>query len=227
MVNALSLVNALVAILPAGVVFFTAYGRYDGHFRDQTVFLHFMGGLLMGGLLGFLTLLLYAIDAPLLQVVFPALLYPVALVAVANRKKWQGERHAVFNGGALGLGVAVMMAFSLLFARVTELTADRVGQGLLLSVSLAGLFFGLGLLAGDGARRKKPFRVALLGTAILIAPVVFLEEFFRSGAWLWVILLAAYGAILAVAAERKLFVEGLDEDARRKRRRARRGARDG
>lgn len=225
--NPLSLVNALVAMLPAATIFFLAYGRYDGHFRDQTVFLHFIGGLILGGLLGAATLLLYSIDAALLQLLFPALLYPVALVSVVNRRAWQGERHAVFNGGALGLGVAVMMAFSLLFARIQVLAWDTVGQGLLLSVGLAALFFALGLLMGDGVRRKRPFRVAIMGTAILFAPALFLEEFFRSGAWIWVLLLATYAGIFAFAANRRLLIQGLSDESRKVRRRERRARRDG
>lgn len=219
-----SIVNALVAVLPAGVIFFVAYGRYDGAFRDQTVFLHFIGGMLLGAFLGFLTLLLYSIDAPLLQVLFPALLYPLAIVSVVNRKAWQGERHAIFNGGAVGLGVSVMMGFSLIFALRAGMSAAAVGQTLLLATGLAGILFGLGLLVGDAVRRKKPFRAAIMGTAILIAPSVILVELFQSRYLLWGILLAVYGMVFAIAAERRLLAQGISDEARRERRRRRRAA---
>jgi hypothetical protein len=254
MPNWIPIVAAALAALPAAAIFFVAYGRYDGSFQDRTVFLFFIGGLLVGGFLGFLTLLIMGVAA-IWQVVSLALLLPIALVATINRRRWQGERHAVFNGGAAGLGVAVMMGFSLLYFRAQQpfLRAQRagdeawvaggnelpappldttpfafdpilLGQGFLFALGLAGILFGLGLLAGDGVRRRKQFQAAFVGTAILVAPAVFLEEHFRGATWLWPILLAAYGAVFAFAAERRLLIHGVAEEARKQRRRARRKA---
>jgi len=256
MVNWIPIVAASVAAAPAAAAFFLAYGRYDGAFNDRVVFLYFIGGMAVGALLGFLTLLLLSSGiAPLIQVLVLALLFPIAAVAVINRRKWQGERHAVFNGGAAGLGAAVMMTFSLLYYRMQGPYAAAmqplldaynalppgsrgappsldtvpyafapaiVSQAVLLAIGLGGLWFGMGLLAGDGVRRRKQFMVAFLGTAILIAPVIFLEEFQRDYNWTWVVLLAAYGGIFGVAAERRLLIEGVTDEARKERRRRRR-----
>lgn len=255
MVNWIPIVAAALAAIPAAALFFVAYGRYDGSFQDRVVFLFFIGGLILGGFLGFLALLILNLVTPLVQVVGLALLLPIGIIAAINRRKWQGERHAIFNGGAAGLGVAVMLGFSFLYFRMqrpyaaaqaraqeaweaanltgTAPPLDTVAyafqgsillQGTLLAIGLAGIFFGVGLIAGDGVRRKKQFQTAFLGTATLLAPVIFLEEYFRGGLTFWTALLAAYGAIFAFAAERKLLIEGVEDDARRKRRRARRKA---
>lgn len=252
MVNWIPIVAATLAALPPAAIFFVAYGRYDGAFRDQVVFLYFIGGMLVGGLLGFFILLLLGAN-PLVMVIGLALLLPIASVAAINRRKWQGERHAVFNGGASGLGIAVMISFSFLYYAVnipyqTELaplveawkannsTGMRptiptagyafdlafLGQGLLFATGAAGIFFGMGLLAGNGVRLRKQFRFTFLGAAILFAPVVLLEEYGHSRSWTWVALLAAYGLIFAFAAERKILIEGVTEDARKQRRRLRR-----
>lgn len=222
MVNALSLVTAFVAIVPAAAIFFAAYGRYDGTFQDNVVFLYFIGGLVMGGLLGLITLYALAVTGVLIAVVLLALFYPIASVAGINRRKWQGERHAIFNGGAFGLGISVMLGFTIMYRYHTTLDALTVAQGVVLAAALSGLFFGMGLLAGDGVRRRRPFRVALTGTAILLAPVIFLEEYTHERAWLWLALLLAFGAVFAFAAERKLLIEGVSEEARRDRRRRKR-----
>ena len=256
MVNWIPIVAASVAAVPAAAAFFLSYGRYDGAFNDRVVFLYFIGGMAVGALLGFISLLLFFGGfSGILQVVFLALLFPIAVVAVINRRKWQGERHAIFNGGAAGLGAAVMLAFSFLYYRMqppwqaAQAAASeawevggRVGrepavstvpyafdlfllaQALLLAVGFAGLMFGMGLLAGDGVRRRKQFMVAFMGTAILVAPVIFLSEFVREYVWTWVALLAAYGTIFGVAAERKLLLEGVTEEERKARRRLRRKA---
>jgi hypothetical protein len=214
---------AVTAVVPVGAVFFLAYGRYDGTFRDNVVFLYFMGGLLVGAFLGVLTLIALNL-MPLLTLVILALFFPIALVASINRRKWQGDRHAVFNGGALGLGTALMLSFTILFRAYPEVNVVNVAQGLLLSLGLAGLLFGIGLLAGNAVRLRKQFRIALLGTAILLAPLVFLVEFLNSRAWLWVGLIAAYGLIVAVAAERRLLIEGVEPEMRKQMRRRSRKA---
>ncbi len=222
MSNPLGMVNAIAAVVPAGILFFVAYGRYDGMFADQTVFLHFVGGMLVGGFVGVLTILAASLNAALLEIVLLATLYPLVLVAAVNRRKWQGQPHAVFNGGALGLGVAVMVSFSLIFRLVTTLEWGAVGHAVVLATALACLFFATGLVAGDGVHHKAPFRATFTGAAALIAPAIFLEEYLRDGAWLWVILLAAYGIIYAIAAERRLMARGLTDDNRRLRRRKQR-----
>lgn len=221
-----SLVNAVVAVVPAAALFFWAYGRYDGTFRDNVVFLYFIGGMVMGGLLGFLSLLAFVVLAnQLIAVVLLALLLPIAITVGINRRKWQGERHAVFNGGAFGLGVAVMMSFTYVYRFYNEAIGWRtIGLGLLLATGFTGIFFGLGLLAGNSVRLRKPLRFAFLGTAIIVAPVIFLGVFAQSTLWTFPALLAAYGAIFAFAAERRLLIEGVTEEARKARRRRRRKA---
>ena len=218
MANLVSLTMAFVAVIPVAAVFFLAYGRYDGAFRDNVVFIYFMGGLLVGSALGVATLIALNL-APLVALLLLALFYPIALVASINRRKWQGERHAVFNGGALGLGAALMLSFTLLFRAYPDVNATVVGQATLLSLGLAGLFFGVGLLAGNAVRLRKQFRIALLGTAIVFAPLLFLVEFLAGPVWLWVALIAAYGVIVAVAAERRLLVEGIEPEMRKQMRR--------
>lgn len=254
MVNWIPIVAATLAAVPAAATFFLAYGRYDGAFQDRVVFLYFIGGMALGALLGFATLIL-ATGSAIIATVGLMLLIPISVVATINRRKWQGERHAVFNGGAAGLGASVMVAFSYLYYRANApyqaalqpLTQaweeggkvgrapslDTVpfafdpaflGQGILFAAGIAGLLFGMGLLAGNGVRLRKQFRMAFLGTAILFAPIIFLEEFVRSPAWIWVLLLAAYGAIFGIAAERRILIEGIEEEARKQRRRLRRKA---
>jgi len=239
----------VLAVLPAAAVFFLAYGRYDGAFRDNVVFLYFIGGLLVGGVLGLVSLLALGNLAPLISVVIIALFYPVTVVLGINRRKWQGDPHAVFNGGALGLGAAVMIGLSLLYRTTLTLTQsarealgdaasdadlaswvnaraftpNALAQAFVLAAGLAGLFFGLGLLAGDSVRRRKALPSSFLGAAIALPPAVFLEEYFASGqVWLWVVLLLAYGAIFGALANRRLLPRGLTDESRRAIRRRRR-----
>lgn len=262
MPNWIPIVAATLAAIPAAAAFFVAYGRYDGVFQDRVVFLYFIGGMLLGFFVSVISLffLVSAIGPSrlFLAVIGLALLLPISVVAMVNRRKWQGLRHSVFNGGAAGLGFSVMMGFSMLFfqaqgpynADLKPLTDAWVaanktgpaptletasyafdptflGQGALLAIGLTGLFFGIGLIAGNAVRLRKQFRWALLATVIIFPAMVFLEELFspvRSGKWTWTALIAAYGLIFGVLTERKLLIEGVEEDDRKKRRRLRRKA---
>lgn len=227
-----NLVYSVLAILPPGAVFYLAYGRYDGTFRDNVVFLYFMGGILMGFLLGFLTVLATLAIPSLFLVLLLALLFPIAVTVGINRRKWQGERHAVFNGGAFGIGLALMLGFTLLYRQFADapITGTRLGLSILLSLGLTGTFFGLGLFAGDAVRRRKPIRSALSGAAMMVVPsllIIFFGldtprgvEFWT--AWLWVALLVAYGAVFAFMADQRLMIQGVSDEARRQRRRWRR-----
>lgn len=288
------LLYAMLAVLPPGAVFFFAFGRYDGTFRDNVVFLYFLLGLLLGFVLSFATILVFSTALSIIAIILLALLYPAALVVGINRRKWQGQRHSVFNGAALGLGVALMLSFTFLFVLFRDITTAHVAQAIVLGLALSALLFGLGLVVGDGVRRQRPFGAAFLSAAIMIAPAVFLEEFVsnrrteecarervldfclgrwqepagseeeklaaynstfrgtaedvangtndgpaggfansaeleadRAGrAWLWVGLLLAYGAIVAIATERRLMIEGVEEESRKQRRRLRRAMRE-
>lgn len=223
MAQLVTLANALVAVLPPAAYFFFAYGRYDGTFRDNVVFIYFVGGLIMGGCLGFMSLLSFSLlQSSIITILLLSLLYPIAVVIGINRRKWQGERHAVFNGGAFGIGISVMLTFSFLYRVFQENTVVSIGQGVLLATGLGGIFFGLGLLAGDSVRRRKPIRSAFMGTAIVLAPVVFLGGWLREQAWLYPVLIAIYGVVFAVAGERRLLIEGVSDEARKVRRRRRR-----
>ena len=82
-----TLVDALIAVVPPGALFFVAYGRYDGMFRDNVVFLYFIGGLIVGGLLGFISILALGLNAPLITVLLIALFWPVSITLGLNRRK--------------------------------------------------------------------------------------------------------------------------------------------
>lgn len=224
MVQLVTVVNSILAVIPAGVVFFLAYGRYDGTFKDNVVFLFFLGGLLLGFLVGLFTLFALSVPSTVLTPLLLALFYPIAVIVGINRRKWQGERHAVFNGGAMGLGMAVMLSFTMLFALHKASDAETYARGGALAVGLTTLLFAVGLLAGNAVRLRKPFRIALLGAATLIAPAVFLVSYANDRAWLWLGLLVAYGLVYAVVAERRLLIEGVEGEARKMRRRLRRRA---
>lgn len=208
------LVTGGLSILPAAAIFFFAFNRYEGHFKDQTVFLFFMGGLGLGALLS-LFAVFFGETGGLLFVLVVPLLYAIAPTAVLNRRKWQGNPHAVFNGGALGLGIATMTTFAFSYRALTPTLSWRIaGEWALLAFALAGVLYAAGLLLGSGVADRTPIRVALiaaLGTAVLF---LVLNEYLSGGAFLWVVAALAIGVGAAAYGSARVMPLGLTPEAR-------------
>lgn len=229
MLNWAGVVAGTIAILPAGLVMFVSYGRYDGLFRDNVVFLNFIGGMLLGLLLGAVLRLTFFYASAETGFILVAALLPLVMTAFLNRRKWRRERHAVFNGGAMGIGTAAMLVFTLWrpeFETLGWVASVRLLVGALGATGVLGF---LGLYVGDGVRTQTPIRHAALG-AVPTALLAFLLFEFLYGpekAWLWGALALALGTALYAHAVRKLLPEGVTEaDRKRQRRWVLRRARD-
>lgn len=204
------------AILPAIAVLFLSYGRYDGMFRDNIVFLNLIGGMALGFLTG--VFLLYS-GSPLLFVIGAAVLVPLFATVVVNRRKWQGQRHAIFNAGALGAGAAATVTLLLWRDRVPTVAADPLlrlaAGGVAITLALTAATF----LVGAGVLDKRPFRGFALGALAALPAAFFLEEFLNSNQALWGVLGVAYGGVVYAYTTRTVLPRGVsDEDRKRVRR---------
>ena len=214
------------AILPAIAVLFLSYGRYDGLFRDNVVFLNLIGGMALGLLTGIF--LLFSGGAPLVFIGAGALLVPVLATAIVNRRKWQGERHAIFNAGALGAGAAATVTLVLWRDRVPEVAFDPLARLVLAGVAVTLAYTAATLFVGAGVLDRRPFRGLLVGVLIAAPMAFFLEEFLNSNQWLWAALGVAYGVGVYAHATRVALPRGVsDEDRKRLRRSYLRRSRQG
>ncbi|HVL48605.1 MAG TPA: hypothetical protein VM889_08625 [Candidatus Thermoplasmatota archaeon] len=182
------------ALAPAAVVLFAAYGRYDGHFKDTLVFLWFVGGLFLGMGLAVLALLILTAGLEVYSIGL-ALVAALAFTAILNRRKFRGERHSVFNGGAFASGASVMV--TLAFAQAYMI--PRAGADALSLLALLGIGTGLtfsmfaaGAWAGRGIAERAPFRHAAVAAAGLVVPFFLFQFYARSG------LILGYGSDVAL-----------------------------
>ncbi len=228
MVEPVRLVTGILAIVPAGALFFVAYGRYDGLFHDRIVFLHFIGGLLLGAFLAVFALIAgvavpRGLQRTALFVLLTPLLYAIAPAAILNRRKWQGDAHSVFNGGALGLGVATMTTFAFAFKALEGgLDWVLVGAWTAMSLALAGAAFAVGLLLGAGVAARRPFRAAFAAAALNVVTFEVLNEYLQSRALLWPAIAVALGLAAFGVALARVMPRGVTDEAWRHRRRRRR-----
>ncbi|MHB8605433.1 MAG: hypothetical protein ACYDCK_09275 [Thermoplasmatota archaeon] len=180
-----SLIVGVLALGPAAATLFLSYARYDGHFKDQTIFLFFLGGFALGMLLAILDLLLLSTTEGIVALIVfgigAAVAHSAAATAALNRKKWQGERHALFNGGALGCGISsvAMLGFA------TKTLGDPIVPGaaialLLMSIGYAGTHFALGVLIGNGVAARTPFWSLTLGALGVVPLTLLLLEYWHT-----------------------------------------------
>jgi hypothetical protein len=240
------ILGGVLAIVPALAVMLLAYGPYDGHFRDNVMFLFFMGGLFAGMVLFMFEALLrtprgdplYTWGMVLLG--FPILENTLKLM-VLNRKAHQGQRATIFYGGSFALGLAVMLTLAksqnvfFLPAEVPLFAYREIGNLFadpswlvyfaVVATSLTLAQFATGLVIGDGVRTRA--LVKSLGVAVvLMVPFNALLFQFAAGlsfgapSLLWLPLMLAYTIGIAWWAQTKVLPHALPPDAHRKKRRA-------
>lgn len=219
----LSIVSSTLAVLPAGLALLWGYSRYDGFFRDNVIFLFFVGGLIAGMGVAFFHAAL-ALAGGIAFVLGIPLLEQFAKTIIVNRRKWQGEGHAVFNGGTYGAGMGVILSLYY-FQRYPPgwdlgATLQLVG----VTVGITFLNVAMGWTIGAAVRDRAPFKGTLFA-AVAALPMTYLLFYWLNFFDAWVpALMAAYGAALLAFGLAKVLPGALtpteQQDLRRKKRKA-------
>lgn len=237
--------GGVVPIVGALGVMFLSYGPYDGHFKDNVLFLFFVGGVFAGMAVAvFELLLLFPADAlyvaAMVLVGFP-LLEQLLKMLVLNRRRYQGERTTIFYGGSFGLGFASMVALFksqrevplTAYADILNLFGEpgRALEFVAISVAVLLAHFATGIIVGDGVRTRALPRALGLSVMAMVPLQFFVFEFtagLRAGreaeGLVYLPLMLAYTGALAWWAHSKLLPHALPPEAQRKRRRLRRKA---
>ncbi|HVL88069.1 MAG TPA: hypothetical protein VM681_08730 [Candidatus Thermoplasmatota archaeon] len=221
----------LLGIVPAFGILVLAYGRYDGKFRDETMFLLFMAGLFAGFPVGLVEAwLFYALVVLLGFPLFEQLLKTVVL----NLRRYQGQATMRFYGGSFGLGLGTILVFVPaalllrqrgLYADLGGVVADPIPLLALLAMGVGTLLmhFATGIVIGEGVAVGKPFRGAAFAIAAALPHQVLWYEFFAGArdpaggvSLLWPAVALAYGLVLTRHVLRNVLPNALPPGERRK-----------
>lgn len=228
------LAAGLAAFLPGLLAIFVLYGPYDGYFRDNIVFLWFVGGLLAGTFAALLNAWVLALAAPLVYVVGAPLVEQGAKLVFLNRRKWHGERQVVWNGGAMGAGVGTMVALVVsiqTFAGGFSWLDFAVVVGLASGIGFTHVATGLALGAGVVNRKPFPAYAIAAAAAVPLAALLALKSQadrligFEAAPLILAALAVAYGVALLLVARKVWLPHGIGQDELRRLRRVARADR--
>ena len=153
-----------LGIIPALVLLYISLKKYDGMYKEKTMFIMFIGGIMAGVLsiiveystlgVGFLAIILF----PVLEQMFKTI--------ILNMRRYQNKKEAVLYGLSLGLGFGSV--FTPYYVIVTSLHYDDVNAlylALIASIGIIILHGATGILIGYGVYKsnlKKYFIIATL-----------------------------------------------------------------
>ena len=232
MVNWQLLLAGAIGIVPAFGLLVLAYGRYDGKFRDETMFLLFMTGLFLGFPVSLLEAYLFI---PIVFVFGFPVLEQLLKTVIANLPRYQRQPTIRFYAGSLGLGIGSILVFAqgvLVFGRankyvdIVDVAADPLLAATFATagVAILAVHLATGILIGEGVAQGRPFRFSgwAIAAAIPIQAMAF--EFLAglrdpSGAAivpLWPALMAVYSIVVLRYVLRNVLPNALPPGERRR-----------
>jgi hypothetical protein len=235
------LLGGILGLVPALLILLASYAPYDGRFKDNVLFLFFMGGVFSGMAVALFEALLKiprgdTLYLPIVVLLGFPILEQLLKLLVLNRRAHQGQRETVFYGGAFGLGFASMAVLSASQRDVPLLPYREIGavlreplrgiEFLVVAFTLLLAHFATGIVVGDGVRSRKLGESTGLAVVALI-PVQFLVFEFSAGVLagreseglIYLPLMLAYAVGLAWWAHSRVLPRALPPEDQRKRRR--------
>lgn len=214
------------ALLPGLLAILVLFSPHEREFRENIVFLWYLGGLAVGTALGLLEAYVFA-DRVLYAYVFGGpLLEQGAKLVFLNQRRFHGVREGIWNGGAFGAGAGATLSF---VASVQILgnsfALDRLAVMVAVSIGISWIQLATGLRLGIGVLEERPF-VAYGITALLTIPGAALALADRLAPDpVFAALLIGYAVFLLLLAARRWIPQGLAPESRRRVRRETRAAR--
>lgn len=158
-----------LGVIPALVLLYFSLKKYDGMYKEKTMFIMFIGGIVTGVLsiimeystlqVGFLAIVLF----PILEQMFKTV--------ILNMRRYQNKKEAVLYGLSLGLGFGSV--FTPYYIIVTSLYYDDINilyLALVASIGIIILHGATGVLIGYGVYTSKLVKYFLIAT-LLYLPV--------------------------------------------------------
>jgi len=211
-----------LGIIPALVLLFFSLKGYDGHYKDKTIFLTFVIGIVFGVIAAIVRLILNPLPLLIVYIILFAFLEQLLKTIVLNLRRLQRKKEATIYGLSLGLGFGSSFTPFLIIAGslsgqsdLTFLSLVTLGSlGFILFHAASGAYIGFGIYSGKMTRYlliaimlQLPFNVIADSTRFYLSRYF---TYFQIG-------LVLYGALFFSYVVMKVMPLILEQSGRRKR----------
>jgi len=181
--------SLFLGIIPALLLLYIGLKGYGGHYKDKTVFLTFVVGIILGFVAAFVQS--FTIAGVIIYIILLAFFDQLLKTMILNIGRLQEKKESTIYGLSLGLGFGsaftpflIIAVSSLITSDVYVLSLIAVGSlGIILFHGATGAYIGYGICAGKLTKYfltaiviQLPFNL-LLGLAIIYSkPETFYEQ---------------------------------------------------
>lgn len=214
-----------LGIIPALFFLYIALKGYEGYYKDKTIFLTFIIGIVLGILAAIIRLLINPLPLMIVYVILFAFLEQLFKTIVLNIGRLQFKKETAIYGLTLGLGFGSSFTPFLVIAgslsgqsSSTFLMLVALGSlGFILFHAASGILIGYGIFAGK--MTKYLFFAILLQIPFnAITDLTRIDLIINSYYYpLYQTLIVVYGAIIFIYVLKKVLPNILDESQGRKR----------
>jgi hypothetical protein len=208
--------SLFIGIIPALIILYIGIKGYEGHFKDKTIFLTFIVGIIIGFISAVIELLTQNIGLFFYIMLFP-ILEQLFKTIILNIRRFQEKQETTIYGLCLGLGFgSVFTPAAIILGNFQEVNLSFIAA-IIGSFGLILFHAGTGVLIGYGIyvhKLSKYLTIAIL-LHFVITTVIGVTNLFQVS-YLQIILVI-YGIIIYWYATKRIMPRILSESQRRKR----------
>jgi hypothetical protein len=208
--------SLFIGIIPALIILYIGLKGYEGHFKDKTIFLTFIVGIILGFIAAVIELFTRGIGLIIYIILFPVL-EQLSKTIVLNLGRFQEKQETTIYGLSLGLGFgSVFTPAAIIMGNFQEINiafiAAIVGSfGIILFHAASGAIIGYGVYT----HKLSTYLTFAILLQIPITTVIGVTNLFNIS--YLQISIVIYGAIVYWYAIKKIMPRILQESQRRKR----------
>jgi hypothetical protein len=211
-----------LGIIPALVLLFISLKGYEGYYKDKSIFLSFVMGIILGVVVVVVRLLINPQPFLIIFIVLFAFFEQLIKTIILNIGRLQFKKETTIYGLSLGLGYGSSFTPFLIIAisltgeiSLTSLSIVVIGSiGFILFHAASGSYIGFGIFSGKMTRYLLTAILFQIPFNIIIDLSRFTNDpyfiYYQSG-------LVIYGAIFFIYVIKKVMPKILTQDERRKR----------
>ena len=220
--------SLFIGIIPALIIFYFSLKKYEGLYKDKTLFITFVAGIIIGFISAYVNYIVdyYFLLIGLIIMLLIALFHQLFKTIILNIGRFQGKKETTLYGLSLGLGFGAAYTPFLIIFTASVGSEGVLVLGLVAIGSLGIILFhgATGALIGYSIYEGKLMKY-LFGAIVLQTPLNYLVSLMLNAATysnatqevIYSILLVIYGFVLFWYISTKIMPQILTRKEKRKR----------